>query len=400
MNIDFTEIPLPNKGGKEQDIFELFACDFLESLGYEIVQRPSRGPDGKKDLIILSNSVPGITSDSKTKWLVSCKHKAHSGNGVSDVDEPDISDRVKKHKCHGFIGFYSTIPNSTLSEKLKTYSNQFIHTLYDHSRIEKEIHSLKDKERILVTYFPKSRDKWDIDKHRIKDLSQQSVSEEENNICKYRTPIVNESLLEVTRTALIQIEIAKIKHEFTYDWSKSEDLFNKFYIYVDFRNEIIARDVLSFLNIHVSSGARSQMPSSVASSIFGLVLTYFSSSFGEGEEDSELRIENGKECIYSGFHLAYDALIYSGNYRVAEWGLSIWKFIYRESKRKGHTELTDLVLKKYEELEQTLNRPERNDLENAKELVKIFKDNLETYDLSFPVLPEHLYKLVKQFDCV
>lgn len=205
-----------------------------------------------------------------------------------------------------------------------------------------------------------------------------------------------EKLLEITRIALIQIEIAKIKHEFTYDWSKSEDLFNRFYIYVDFRNEIIARDVLSFLNIHVSSGARSQMPSSVASSIFGLVLTYFSSSFGE--EDSELRIENGKECIYSGFHLAYDALIYSGNYRVAEWGLSIWKFIYRESKRKGHTELTDLVLKKYEELEQTLNRPERNDLVNAKELVKIFKDNLETYDLSFPVLPEHLYKLVKQFD--
>lgn len=202
-----------------------------------------------------------------------------------------------------------------------------------------------------------------------------------------------EKLLDVSRTALIQVELAKIKFDFTYDWSKSDDLFNKFYIYVDFRNEIIAREVLSFLNIHVSAGARFQMPASVASEIQGLVLTYFPSSYDD--EQRELRIENGKECIYTGFHLAYDALIYTGNYSVAKWGLSIWKFIYRESKRKGYIELTDLVLKQYEELEHTLNRPERNDLGNAKELVKIFKDDLETYDF-FPVLPRHLYELTQK----
>lgn len=144
MNIDFKEIPLANKGGKDQDIFELFTRDFLESVGYEIVQSPSRGPDGKKDLIVKCNSVPGKTSDSKIKWLVSCKHFAHSGKGVSDTDEPDISDRLDKHKCHGFLGFYSTIPNSTLSDKLSSLNERFVSTIYDHSRIEKEIHSFKD----------------------------------------------------------------------------------------------------------------------------------------------------------------------------------------------------------------------------------------------------------------
>lgn len=396
MNIDFTEIPAGNKGGKEQDTFELFACDFLESLGYEILLRPSRGNDGKKDLIVQNNSVPGTTSDSKTKWLVSCKHHAHSDKGVNDTDEPDISDRVKKHKCHGFLGFYSTIPTSTLSNKLADFREQFISTIYDHSRIEKEIHSLKDKERILATYFPRSKEKWEINNNVAKDLPKRKAREVEDNICNYKTPIVNESQLEIIRTAIIQIDIAKIRFEFNYDWAKSEAIFNKFYIYVDFRNEIIAREVLSFLNIYVSSAARHQMPSTVASGIHGLVLTFFPSSYGDDER--ELRIENGEQCIYIGFHLAYDAFIHSGNFGVAEWGLNTWKFIYRESKRNGYTELTDLVLKQYEELEHTLKRPERNDLGNARELVKIFKEDLDTYDLSFPVLPEYLYKLVTSSD--
>ena len=393
MNIDFTEIPVANKGGKDQDTFELFACDFLESLGYDIIQRPSRGPDGKKDLIVQSNSVPGTTSDSKTKWLVSCKHNAHSGKGVSDTDEPDISDRLNKHKCHGFLGFYSTIPNATLSEKLASMSERFVSTIYDHSRIEKEIHSLKDKERILATYFPKSREKVIVEHKPVNDIVLEERNEEVESICNYRQQNDVENLLEISRTALIQIELAKIKSEFTYDWAKSEDSLNKLYVYSDFRNEIIAREVLSFLNHNVSSAARSGMPSDIANIIDGLVLTYFPSSYDNKEK--ELRIENGKECIYIGFNLTYDAFIYTNNFEVAQWGLSIWKFIYRESKRNNMPELVEAVLNQYKELERTLDRPERNDLENAKQLVAVFKEDLDTYDLSFPPLPEHLYQLIQ-----
>jgi hypothetical protein len=46
----------------------------------------------------------------------------------------------------------------------------------------------------------------------------------------------------------------------------------------------------------------------------------------------------------------------------------------------------------------TLDRPERNDLENAKQLVAVFKEDLDTYDLSFPTLPEHLYNLILNSD--
>lgn len=391
MNIDFTEIPVANKGGKDQDSFELFACDFLESLGYEIIQRPSRGPDGKKDLIVQSNSVPGITSDSKTKWMVSCKHKAHSGNGVSDIDEPDIADRVSKHKCHGFLGFYSTIPNSTLSDKLFSFHDKFVSTIYDHSRIEKEIHFLKDKERILATYFPKSRKKFTIEQDTTHYFEPEDLKTDKEFVCNFKPQNKFHHLLEVSRTALIQIEIAKLKFEFTDDWNKNKHVINQLQTYVDFRNEILARDIFSFLNTHVSAATRSKMPSTVACAIHSLVLIYFPSSYGKDELN--LRMENGSQCVYTGFNIVYDSFIYTNNFRVALWGLNILKFIYRESKRSDYNVLVDLVLEQYKELEFTLNRPERNDLENAKELLQLFKDDLDTYSLAFPRLPDHIYEL-------
>ncbi len=235
------------------------------------------------------------------------------------------------------------------------------------SHFEKQL-SLSKNIRILKEFFPE-------------------LVEEESNSTK------KEEYLEINRTAIIQVEIAKIKFDFTYDWSKSKEILDKLYVYTDFRNEIIARDILSFLNINVSSAARSNMPSSIAISIEGLVLTYFPSSYGK--EDRDMRIKNGQQCIYIGFNLAYDSLIHTNNFEVAQWGLSIWKFIYRESKRNDMPELVEAVLEQYKELEQTLERPERDDLENAKQLVQAFKDDLETYDLSFPPLPEHLYKLMK-----
>jgi hypothetical protein len=392
MDIDFTEIPAGNKGGKDQDTFELFACDFLESLGYEIVERPSRGPDGKKDLIVKFNSAPGITSDSKTRWLVSCKHNAHSNKGVSDTDEPDISDRIQKHNCNGFIGFYSTIPTSSLSDKIHALKDRLLITVYDSKRIEKEIYGLKDKGRILATYFPKSRENWNIENH------QKEIEKSKKNDIEVLTKCNcnNENLLEVARTAQIQIDIAKIKYEFDFTWKASIDQLNKLMNYVDFSNELIADQIFNFLQHSISSQARSQMPTTVAWSIHSLILTYFPSSYES--HDHDLRMENGKQCVYTGFNLAYDSLIYTNNFRVAQIGLNIMKFIYRESKRKNYKKLMELVMRQYVDLETTLLRPERDDLVPAQELVKLFKEDLEKNSLIFPVLPRELYALVEKSD--
>lgn len=200
-------------------------------------------------------------------------------------------------------------------------------------------------------------------------------------------------LLRITKTAIIQLEIEKIKEEYyENDWQKKSDILGKLYRYTNHSNEIIADSIFSFL-YNASSQIRANMPSNIAGSIHSLILTFFPSSY---ETEKDERIENGKQCIYIGYNLVYDALIKINHLGIAEYGLAIWKFIYRESKRNNMPDLVDAVLKQYEELEQTLERPERNDLGNAKLLVKTFKDDLGTYDLSFPVLPEHLYKLTNK----
>jgi hypothetical protein len=387
MIIDFKEIPPANKGNGEQDRFEQFACDFLETVGYNIIRRPDRGPDGKKDLIV-SDKRMGVSGETTIKWLVSCKHYANTGVAVKDTDEPDIYDRVIKHGCQGFMGFYSTLPASTLSDKLFGLRDKIEETTFDLTRIERELMLNNQKERLLASYFPISHDR-----HR-QNLFHDNSNRTSDRI-QNKTSLTEEDILRITKTAIIILEIEKIQEKY---YSRQgvfrRETLDRLYRFTDHSNEKVASAVFSFLE-SVSHLATVKMPSRIASSIHSLVFTYFPSSHENERND---RLENGRQCIYIGFNLAYDAFIHLNNFRVAEYGLSIFKFIYQKSKEKGMLELTEEVLKYYNELEEHINRPERNDLGNAKEFVKIFKDDLENKGLGFPDLPEHLFELTIKED--
>lgn len=159
MILDFTEIPKANTGDGYQDTFELFARDFLELLGYEIFQHPDRGADGKKDLIVIE-SRPGLSGVSKLKWLVSCKHYAHSGKSVSDTNEPNILDRVTVHDCDGFIGFYSTLPATSLGKNIEGLKLKIGVQTFDREQIEKTLLESPEGQRLASRYFPESFKKY------------------------------------------------------------------------------------------------------------------------------------------------------------------------------------------------------------------------------------------------
>ena len=135
--LDFREIPQANLSTGNQDSFEMFAREFLELIGYKILSGPDRGSDLGRDLIILETR-SGVGGETYVKWLVSCKHKAHSGQAVGLSDEQDITDRVKTHSCAGFIGFYSTVPGSSLTKKLdgiKINNPSFEYQIFDREKI-------------------------------------------------------------------------------------------------------------------------------------------------------------------------------------------------------------------------------------------------------------------------
>jgi len=153
--IDFTEIPKANTGSGDQDTFEMFARDFFWSLGFDIEIGPSRGADGGRDLLVFE-PMSGIVSQSGKRWLVSCKHFAHSGRSVADKHEPDIAGRVSKFSCDGFIAFYSTLPSSGLANTIELLKEKFLIEVFDKARIEHFLVSERKLRSVLRRFLPNS----------------------------------------------------------------------------------------------------------------------------------------------------------------------------------------------------------------------------------------------------
>lgn len=157
--IDFKEIPPANSGNGDQDSFELFARDFVvEILGLKIISQPNRGADGGKDFLA-EEIQSGTISETHIRWLVSCKHFAHSGKSVSDSDEQNILDRVHQHKADGFIGFYSTIASSGLGNWLDALKTECSIAVFDRNEIERHLFNSKNT-MLLERYFPNSFSAW------------------------------------------------------------------------------------------------------------------------------------------------------------------------------------------------------------------------------------------------
>ena len=135
--LQFREIPTA-QSGLDRDQFELFAREFLEHEGFTVVTGPDRGPDAGRDMIT-EETRRGTGGNSTIRWLVSCKHKAHSGASVTPIDEPNLRDRIETHHCHGFIGFYSTLPSSGLTTILEALRPRYEYLVYDLERVERKL---------------------------------------------------------------------------------------------------------------------------------------------------------------------------------------------------------------------------------------------------------------------
>jgi hypothetical protein len=139
------------------EMWELFVRDLLVELGFIIESGPDRGADGGKD-IIAREIVKGNLGSHEFRWLVSCKHFAHSNKSVTEKDEPNILERVHSFKAYGFIGAYSTIPSSGLNSRLKSLKETgdlSNYRILDSKVIESHCISTGFS-NLLMRYFPES----------------------------------------------------------------------------------------------------------------------------------------------------------------------------------------------------------------------------------------------------
>ncbi|QIB41670.1 restriction endonuclease (plasmid) [Rhizobium oryzihabitans] len=156
--LDFTEIASA-QSGPDRDRFELFAREFFDSEGFRIIEQPDRGADGGRDLIVEEDrSGPGGVN--VVRWLVSCKHKAHSGASVSPGDEINIRDRLYTHRCQGFVSFYSTLPSSGLGQTLRALQPDFEYLQLDSEVVERKLLDSPRGRVLAARYMPKSFNRW------------------------------------------------------------------------------------------------------------------------------------------------------------------------------------------------------------------------------------------------
>jgi hypothetical protein len=156
--IDFKEMPQAKASVDEkgkQDKFELFARDFIEFIGYRIVENPDRGADGGRD-IIAEETRSGVGGETTIRWLVSCKHTVHSGTSVNPKAEQNIQDRVASNNCKGFIGFYSMLPSAGLARILDGLKSTLEVQVFDSERIEKSLLGSSEGITLARRYFPRS----------------------------------------------------------------------------------------------------------------------------------------------------------------------------------------------------------------------------------------------------
>jgi hypothetical protein len=83
---------------------------------------------------------------------------------------------------------------------------------------------------------------------------------------------------------------------------------------------------------------------------------------------------------------------------IAQWALLTTRNIYWFSKVKKLNALTEKVRENHKEFERHLIRPERNDLDNAKTLLQVYKEDLNLHSMTFASLPQHLNEIMVNFN--
>ena len=214
---------------------------------------------------------------------------------------------------------------------------------------------------------------------------------------KFSHPIKNlttEDLLNAAKDAIILLEIEKIKIEyFNANKSQRGDILYKFDAYENHISPRIAYEALTFF-VRITYGTRDDMHPDTAQQIYFLTTNFLR----EPKADLTAAEKNqlGQEALRVSLNMFYDAVIHLKNLEIAQWALLLTKNVYWFAKTEKLKSLTENVEENYKEFERHLIRPERNDLDNARELLKIYKEDLTVQSLTFAPLSENLNKAMQK----
>jgi len=200
-----------------------------------------------------------------------------------------------------------------------------------------------------------------------------------------------ENLLNIAKTAIIIIELEKIKEEFfdSTDWLVRERTLRKLYKFSRHTTLPLAKEVFDFL-WDISIMTKRELPNNIASIVQSLIINYFPDTDNNNHEQIQ-GIAN--QCIQIGSNFTYYAAVNIKDLRITAHGLYILKWINHLSRKREILGVTDKIIEEHDILESDLKR-EKEDFSDALRLIQIFKNDLKSPRAIYPDLPNNLLELI------
>lgn len=135
--VDFARI----ETGEE---FEEMCEDLFIAMGFDDPppERSGRGPDAGRDFIVTEKrQSPARAASVVFRWLVQCKHKAHSGRAVYESEVGSIVDKMTLHNVDGYWLVTSTRPSTNLERVIRKIDEEKGReaTFWDRNRLAREL---------------------------------------------------------------------------------------------------------------------------------------------------------------------------------------------------------------------------------------------------------------------
>lgn len=157
--LDFKEL---DKDGND---FELLIRELLYNKGLEVYWS-GKGPDGGKDLLCIER-YQSCFKEFTRRWLVQCKHNAHSGKSVGISELGVIENSCGLYNADGYLLVCSTFPSATVVQTLEGIENnrKITTAFWDCRTLERQL-LVPDNWSIVNMFFPNSSKQlgWQISK--------------------------------------------------------------------------------------------------------------------------------------------------------------------------------------------------------------------------------------------
>jgi len=190
----------------------------------------------------------------------------------------------------------------------------------------------------------------------------------------------------------ILVEISKIKREYNiFILMDRNEILEKLLTFTDYNVPRISFEIFAFLE-KVAYETRAGLPLNMIYTIVRIVERYFPPH--QKTLNQKQIEETGKLAINICRTIIYDTSIHSHKFRSMMYGYSLLKYIYLKSTEVGNKFLVSQVKLTLSEMASHLKRPERNDLEMATLMLKIYTDDIIKKSYHYPDFNDDLRKLI------